>query len=114
MKRFRMTTFTLLAAIPALTTGNAHATDDEIVAGLTPGQRPTDAPRISTFEKSAAWYRQALTGLTAPHPASLRFLEDQGAWHTPFTRPGMTGRYDIRNWHVPASAGGTDQSVERR
>lgn len=114
MKRFRMTTFTLLAAIPALTTGNAHATDDEIVAGLTPGQRPTDAPRISTFEKSAAWYRQALTGLTAPHPASLRFLEDQGAWHTPFTRPGMTGRYDIRNWHVPASTGGTDQSVERR
>ncbi|OYX43944.1 MAG: hypothetical protein B7Z02_07110 [Rhodobacterales bacterium 32-67-9] len=26
----------------------------------------------------------------------LKFLEDQGAWYTPFTRPGMTGPYKIR------------------
>lgn len=114
MKIFCMTTFTLLAGTVAIATGTAHATDVEIIAGLTPHLRPTDAPRISNYEKSADWYRQSLTGLTAPYPASLRFLEDQGAWHTPFTRPGMTGRYDIRNWHVPASSGGTDQSVERR
>lgn len=42
---------------------------------------------------------RALTGGEPPYPASLRFLEDQGAWHTPFTHPGMTGPYDIRRWH---------------
>lgn len=42
---------------------------------------------------------RALTGVEPPYPASLRFLEDQGAWHTPFIHPGMTGPYDIRRWH---------------
>ncbi len=45
------------------------------------------------------WYREALTGVERPYPYSLKFLEDQGAWYTPFNRPGMTGRYDIRHWH---------------
>lgn len=39
-------------------------------------------------------------GITAPTPEAIKsFLKDQGAWYTPFSRPGMTGPYDIRGWH---------------
>ncbi len=69
------------------------------VAGLTPSERPASAPVVAEFPKDADWYARALTGVEPPYPASLRFLEDQGAWHTPFLRPGMTGPYDIRRWH---------------
>jgi len=37
--------------------------------------------------------------LQPPYPSNFRFLEDQQAWYTPFTQPGMTGAYDIRGWH---------------
>ncbi len=69
------------------------------VAGTKPDQRPADAPVVHELEKNGAWYDHALTGVDSPYPYSLRFLEDQGAWFTPFTRPGMTGPYDIRGWH---------------
>ncbi len=69
------------------------------IAGVNPSSRPAGAPVISSVHKDAAWYRHALYGVIPPYPASLRFLEDQGNWYTPFTRPGMTGRYDIRGWH---------------
>lgn len=72
------------------------------VAGLAPQQRPTGAPVIASYEKNGVWYRQALHGISEPYPASLRFLEDQGPWHTPFHMPGMTGPYDIRGWHQPS------------
>lgn len=71
------------------------------IAGLHPAKRPEAAPVIVEMKKDAAWYRHALTGVEQPYPASLRFLEDQGAWFTPFIHPGMTGPYDIRGWHVP-------------
>jgi hypothetical protein len=48
-----------------------------------------------------------LHGVSSPIPESLKFLNDQGAWFNPFTRPGMTGPYDLRGWHtapVPLSA----------
>lgn len=69
------------------------------IAGSTPDQRPEGAPVIKEFKKSVDWYAHSLTGVDQPYPASLSFLEDQGAWHNPFTQPGMTGPYDIRNWH---------------
>jgi hypothetical protein len=69
------------------------------VAGLVPYQRPAGAPVITEYYKDGNWYRRALTGIERPYPASLRFLEDQGPWYTPFIRPGMTGKYDIRRWH---------------
>lgn len=72
---------------------------DYPVAGLAPSLRPAGAPTITLYPKDAAWYGYVLTGVARPYPASLRFLENQGAWHTPFVRPGMTGVYDIRNWH---------------
>jgi len=97
----------------ALVGCSAAAEGDIPVAGLAPDVRPKDAPRLEVYVKDGDWYRRALHGVLPPYPASLRFLEDQGAWHTPFTVPGMTGPYDIRNWHRPAQAGG-DQSAAGR
>lgn len=88
-----------LLTLPVLT-GSGLA-QDYPVAGTAPDARPPEAPRLESFAKDGAWYRRALTGITPPYPASLRFLEDQGAWYTPFNVPGMTGRYDIRTWHAP-------------
>lgn len=75
------------------------AIDNPFIAGLNPDQRPINAPVILEVFKDQAWYAKALTGVTQPYPNSLRFLDDQGNWYTPFNRPGMTGRYDIRGWH---------------
>ncbi len=69
------------------------------IAGVKPDQRPEGAPVIKEFIKDAAWYANALHGVESPYPASLHFLENQGAWYTPFNHPGMTGPYDIRGWH---------------
>ncbi len=69
------------------------------VAGTQPFERPAGAPVVQEMEKDGGWYGKALTGVTQPYPESLRFLEDQGAWYTPFTRPGMSGPYDVRAWH---------------
>lgn len=69
------------------------------VAGVTPDQRPAGAPVISTLVKTPEWYAAALRGVEKPYPNSLTFLDDQGNWFTPFTRPGMPGRYDIRGLH---------------
>ena len=69
------------------------------IAGLDPAERPAEAPVIQGVMHPPAWYAHALTGISRPIPASLRFLEDQGNWYTPFNEPGMTGRYDLRGWH---------------
>jgi hypothetical protein len=83
------------------------------IAGTAPDARPEGAPRVQAYAKDAAWYCKALVGVERPYPASLGFLEDQGGWHTPFTVPGMTGPYDIRNWHRPYQCG-RSQDVARR
>jgi len=69
------------------------------IAGAKPSQRPANAPVLSVVNHPGEWYSQALHGVDRPYPHSLRFLEDQGNWHTPFNRPGMLYRYDIRGWH---------------
>jgi hypothetical protein len=69
------------------------------IAGTRPSERPEGAPVIREVHKPKGWYERALTGITQPYPASLRFLEDQGNWHTPFNHPGPDGRYDIRHWY---------------
>jgi hypothetical protein len=79
----------------------AAAPEPPFIVGLEPSVRPPWAPRITVVQKSDEWYRRALTGISTPYPPSLRFLEDQGAWWTPFTHPGMTAPYDIRDWHGP-------------
>ncbi len=77
----------------------ASPTGSYPIAGIHPSERPAGAPVIQKVEKNAAWYRHALHGVQAPYPASLRFLEDEGNWYTPFNHPGMSGPYDIRHWH---------------
>ncbi len=69
------------------------------IAGLVPGRRPAEAPDLHEMKKGDDWYARALTGVEQPYPESLRFLEDQGAWYTPFTHPGMTRKYDLRGWY---------------
>ncbi len=71
------------------------------IAGITPHSRPNGAPVINNINKDNSWYKHALQGISAPYPRSLQFLEDQGNWYTPFTRPGMLGPYDIRGFHIP-------------
>lgn len=66
------------------------------ISGLQPDRRPAHAPVITEFNKDPRWYRQALKGIAPPYSNSLRFLDDQGAWYTPFNRPNASGRYDIR------------------
>ena len=78
-------------------TSSAHG-DSYPIAGLAPDKRPDNAPVITSVQKGDRWYAQALTGVESPYPASLRFLEDQGNWYTPFSHPGMPGRYDLRQW----------------
>lgn len=67
------------------------------LAGLNPSERPANAPELTAIPVVDS--KQALRGVSAPIPDSLKFLKDQGAWFTPFTKPGMTGPYDIRGWH---------------
>ena len=68
------------------------------MAGVDPSQRPQGAPTITEVVRGPDWYKRALTGVSQPYPYSLRFLEDQGNWSTPFIHPGMPGRYDLRGW----------------
>lgn len=73
------------------------------VAGLAPFERPEGAPVVKEFRPSPEWRAKALQGVSAPIPATLKFLDDQGAWYSPFLQPGMPGRYDIRGWHAKAA-----------
>ena len=70
------------------------------VAGTQPYARPVGAPTITTVTHDRGWYERALHGVSQPHPASLRWLDSQGNWYTPFNRPGMLPPYDIRGWHA--------------
>jgi len=88
------------ASLCALLHAAGADADDTVITGVAADRRPVTAPTIHVFTKDAAWYEHSLQGIERPYPASLRFLEDQGAWFTPFSRPGMTGPYDIRRWHA--------------
>ena len=93
-----------LAGMAALTmTASAaprYSPEHPFIAGVHPDRRPEGAPVLKAYPKDAAWYEQALHGISEPYPYSLKFLEDQGAWYTPFIHPGMTPPYDIRHWHT--------------
>ncbi len=98
MRQIAMTIAVLLAAVSGPMLGDTLE-GGYPVAGTQPFQRPAGAPVISEVQKTEGWYTRALTGISLPYPASLRFLEDQGNWYTPFNHPGMHGRYDIRGWY---------------
>lgn len=70
------------------------------IAGVNPSSRPQSAPVIDSVKKDAAWFERSLKGVDAPYPASVeKSLKDQGNWFTPFSVPGMPGKYDIRHRH---------------
>ena len=94
MKTIHKLILVLLISLLSMSVTSAYP-----IAGLTPDQRPAGAPVIKTFTKTAKWYANALHGIQPPYPASFRFLEDQGAWYTPFNHRGMTKPYDIRHWY---------------
>jgi hypothetical protein len=79
--------------------GNSCFGAEYPISGVNPAERPAGAPTITEHVKGQSWYSQALTGLAAPYPSSFSFLENQGAWYTPFIHPGMPGYYDLRGWH---------------
>lgn len=93
--RWGLTAAALVAASIA-----ASASEAVVVGAMTPSIRPPNAPAIHGIHNGVDWYRHALTGVSAPYPPSLSFLDVQGEWYTPFTRPGMPGPYDIRHWHT--------------
>ncbi len=90
-----------LAAVVSLTalTVTAPMAAETFVAGVHPDRRPEGAPRITAPNRPQSWYVAAVRGVEPPYPQSLFFLDNQGDWYTPFNRPGMPGRYDIRGWH---------------
>ena len=99
MKHHRQGKVSAVLAVALIITWGAVWADYP-VAGLTPYERPNDAPVIKQVLKDDVWYQKALTGISKPYPNSLGFLEDQGNWYTPFNHPGMPGRYDIRGWYT--------------
>jgi len=100
----RISTFSATAALPlliimCLASSLASAGSEYPVAGSEPSQRPQGAPVIEWVKHDKQWYEEALTGINQPYPRSLWFLDSQGNWYTPFTRPGMPAPYDLRGWH---------------
>ena len=87
-----------------LTVLAADGGSDRFVAGSAPYRRPANAPVVKTFAASAEWRKAALIGVTEPLPASLKVLDSQGAWYTPFDQPGMPGYYDLRGMHAVPTA----------
>ncbi|AOZ71160.1 hypothetical protein LPB142_17425 (plasmid) [Rhodobacter xanthinilyticus] len=79
----------------------AHSQDATgFIGGIAPNARPEGAPVIVQFTPDANWQENAAHGIEAPIPPTiLAWLDDQGAWFTPFIHPGMTGPYDLRHWH---------------
>ena len=92
----------LLTAALAVASDSAES-QHPFVSGIEPSKRPAGAPVIQEFSKNDGWYARARKGVQEPYPESLRFLEDQGAWYTPFDHPGMPPPYDLRNWHSPTN-----------
>ena len=93
-KRLFQAVIAMAMAAPTMASADGYP-----IGGTTPYQRPVGAPIITAVNHNGTWYQQALTGVVSPYPASLRFLEDQGNWYTPFNHPGASGPYDIRGWH---------------
>jgi hypothetical protein len=88
------------AALAVAASANpAAAGDAGWVAGTTPDRRPAGAPALTEHAKPPRWLSDATKGIAPPLPPSLRFLDDQGGWYTPFDRRGMPGPYDIRGLH---------------
>lgn len=80
------------------------------VAGLEPALRPAGAPVVRQSARTPDQTAQSTLGIVTPLPAGLGFLKDQGAWYSPFSAPGMSGPYDLRQRRI--SSDGPRQAGE--
>lgn len=68
------------------------------VSGKVPNSRPGKAPKITKSNVLAP--QIALHGIQGEIPISLsKIIGSQGGWYTPLVNAGMTGPYDIREFH---------------
>lgn len=93
MRRLHLILLVLIAA-----GASAHGQDGYPIAGVKPGQRPEGAPVIREVIRDQGWESRFYQGIAKPVP-KLPSAGEQGAWYTPFNRPGMPPPYDIRDWH---------------
>ena len=93
--------FALILSAALLAPGGALLAQSGFVAGTTPDRRPVGAARCERGGRDAAWWARCGRGISQPLPPNLGG-QDQGAWYTPFNRPGMLPPYDLRGWHVAA------------
>lgn len=85
--------------LPAVLFGSSLVLAEEFIGGTTPSVRPARAPVIETFAMTREDEKTFFHGVSKPYPPSLMFVNKQGAWFTPFSHPGMSGKYDLRDWH---------------
>lgn len=95
---------TLAAVFALFVASTAEGEAPPAVAGLLPTQRPSAAPRVTRAAPPPEAVARARRGIDQAQ-RGFSFLSDQGAWYTPFDRPGMTGRYDLRRLHAPDGRG---------
>lgn len=100
MRRTDLAIVAATAVLLASTSVFAQQSQQPPIAGTTPDRRPEGAPVVQESGLTMFGLAMALRGISQPIPPNLDFLDDQGAWFTPFTHPGMTGRYDIRGMHT--------------
>ncbi len=102
LKQFMISSGVLFLVSGSFPYAEQKAQAAPFIAGVHPDQRRTDTPVINKAKRDQNWQKRALTGISQPVPKHiLHFLRDQGNWFSPFLRPGMHGRYDIRGWHRP-------------
>ncbi len=90
---------TIVSLIIAVAAAGALHAEPVPISGTAPDRRPPGAPRITEFQHGPAWERGYLHGIDRPLPDHLG-TADQGAWYTPFNRPGMPPPYDLRGWFL--------------
>lgn len=77
----------------------AAATGAGFVSGLQPDRRPQGFPvkgETAMEDKKAEAY---LSGVSRPWPGNIEQIVRTGEWFVPLRHRGMTGPYDIRQWH---------------
>ena len=98
MRAMKINRIRAFAALGGMLLVSAGLADEGFIGGLRPGQRRSDAPVIKEFAPGEAWQARAVHGIAEPR-TGLGFLKDQGAWYTPFNRPNLNGRYDLRQMY---------------
>jgi nitrate/TMAO reductase-like tetraheme cytochrome c subunit len=85
----------LLTSLPGWSVGAEAAP----IAGLVPDARPAGAPIIKSVTRTPEQTAKITSGIDRPLPMGIDFLQNQGAWYTPFANRGMVSYYDLRGWH---------------